>query len=162
MEHQARTVVAAPLSRTYNQWTQFETFPKFMEGVTQVQQIDDTTTRWNVKIAGVEREFYADITDQQPDRCISWRSRGEPRQAGRVEFRPAADGTEVLLAMDFEPEGPAETVADKLGLVKARVEADLNSFKEFIERRDSETGAWRGEVNGGQTQPPNLPPATSL
>ncbi|HLT97212.1 MAG TPA: SRPBCC family protein [Acidimicrobiia bacterium] len=132
----------------YNQWTQFEEFPRFMEGVERVDQLDDRHLRWHVDIAGVEREFEAEITEQSPDQRIAWTSRSGVDQGGVVTFHPLNDHqTRVTLQMMFEPEGVAEQVGDKLGAVDRRVQGDLERFKEFIEDRSSETGAWRGEVD---------------
>src|SRR5690606_22105952 len=132
----------------YNQWTQFEEFPRFMEGVDRVQQIDDRHLHWEVDIVGVDREFDAEITEQTPDQRIAWRSRTGVDQGGVVTFHPLNDEqTRVTLQLTFEPEGLVERAGDTLGLVAARVEGDLKRFKEFIESRGSETGAWRGEVD---------------
>jgi uncharacterized membrane protein len=146
MEHQARTLVDRPVSTVYNQWTQFETFPEFMEGVNSVQQLDDSTTRWDVEVAGVKRSFVADIVDQQPDQRIRWASREQPVNEGEVRFTPHGAETEVTLWMNFEPEGVVEKAGDKLGLVQHRVEGDLERFKSFIESRPIPTGAWRGNL----------------
>ena len=146
MEHQARTLVDRPVSTVYNQWTQFETFPRFMEGVTSVRQIDDTTTEWDVDIAGVKRSFTADIVVQSPDQEIRWVSRSEPRHQGQVFFEPRGAETEVSLWMKFEPVGAVEKTGDALGFVQRRVEGDLDRFKSFIEGRPIPTGAWRGNI----------------
>ncbi|GAA1275828.1 hypothetical protein GCM10009677_31650 [Sphaerisporangium rubeum] len=139
--------VAVPVRTAYNQWTQFESFPEFMEGVESVKQIDDTRLHWNVQVAGVHREFEAEITEQRPDERLAWRSLEEPRQAGLVTFeRLDEDSTRVNLTMDFEPEGLVETLGDKLQIVRMRVHGDLERFKAFIEARGHETGGWRGEV----------------
>jgi hypothetical protein len=139
--------VAVPVRTAYNQWTQFESFPEFMEGVESVKQIDDTRLVWSVQVAGVHRAFEAEITEQRPDERVSWRSLEEPRQAGVVTFhRLDDDSTRVMLQMEFSPEGLVETVGDKLQLVRMRVHGDLERFKVFIEARGHETGGWRGEV----------------
>lgn len=153
MEHQARTLVDRPVSTVYNQWTQFETFPQFMEGVNRVQQLDDSTTQWDVEIAGVKRSFIADIVDQRPDEVIRWVTRDEPQHEGEVLFAPHGPETEVALRLRFEPEGLTEQVADKVGFVKHRVEGDLDRFKSFIEDRPLPTGAWRGTVADGSSAP---------
>jgi uncharacterized membrane protein len=138
MEHEARTRVDRPVTVVYDQWTQFESFPDFMEGVRDVQQLDHSTTAWDVEIAGVERRFTADILDQQRDRLIRWRSRTDPVHEGRVTFGTAEDGrTEVALWMDFQPDGVVEQLGDKLGFVKARVEGDLERFKRYMENPES-------------------------
>lgn len=132
----------------YNQWTQFEEFPKFMEGVEAVEQLDDRHVRWQVDIAGIDREFEAEITEQTPDQRIAWRSRTGVDQGGVVTFHPLDDEhTRVTLQMALEPEGAAEQIGDKMGAVSGRVKGDLKRFKEFIEERGSETGAWRGEID---------------
>jgi uncharacterized membrane protein len=140
--------VEVPVSTAYNQWTQFEDFPEFMEGVEKVEQLSDDKLHWVTKIAGVEREFDAKITEQHPDERVAWSTIDGPKQAGVVTFHkldPAR--TKVMLQMDFEPEGVVEQVGDKLGIVKSRVHGDLERFKTFIEKRGTETGAWRGDIS---------------
>ena len=149
MEHEARTLVDRPVSTVYDQWTQFESFPRFMEGVSRVKQLDDSSTRWDVEIGGVERSFVADIVEQKPDDHIRWESRTDPSHQGEVRFFPRGDSTEVSLWMNFEPEGWVEKAGDSLGFVQRRVEGDLGRFKSFIEDRASATGAWRGSVSDG-------------
>ena len=144
--------VDVPVRTAYDQWTQFESFPKFMDGVERIDQISDTRTHWVTKIGGVEREFDAEITEQHPDERVAWRAVDGPTQAGVVTFhRLDQDTTRVMLQMEVEPEGVVEKVGDALGLVKHRTKQDLERFKEFIEDRGRETGAWRGEV------PPTTP-----
>ena len=139
--------VDVPVTTAYNQWTQFEEFPQFMEGVEQVVQMTDTTTHWRVKLAGVEREFDAEITEQHPDERVAWRAVDGTEHAGVVTFHKLADDkTRVTLQLDTEPEGVVENVGDKLGVPKRRAKGDLERFKAFIESRGSETGAWRGDV----------------
>ena len=139
--------VSVPVRTAYNQWTQFEEFPKFMEGVEEIRQIDDTRTHWKTKIAGVEREFDAEITEQHPDHRVAWRSTGGAQHAGVVTFhRLDDDTTRVMVQLDTEPEGLVEQAGDKLGVVTRRVKGDLGRFKELIEARGTESGAWRGEV----------------
>ncbi|HEX6299785.1 MAG TPA: SRPBCC family protein [Acidimicrobiia bacterium] len=140
--------VAVDVRTAYNQWTQFEEFPKFMEGVEAIEQLDDRHTRWSVDIAGIDREFEAEITEQTPDQRIAWRSRTGVDQGGVVTFHPLDDEhTRVTLQMALEPEGAVEQIGDKMGVVSRRVEGDLKRFKEFIEERGSETGAWRGDID---------------
>ncbi|QNE16929.1 SRPBCC family protein [Kribbella qitaiheensis] len=140
--------VEAPISAVYNQWTQFESFPEFMEGVDQVKQLDETHTHWVTSIAGVTREFDATITEQHPDERVAWASDSKPRHAGVITFHRLADTTtRVTAQMDVDPDGIAEQAADKTGLISHRVKGDLNRFKEFIEKRGAETGGWRGDVN---------------
>ncbi|MGK5557798.1 SRPBCC family protein [Actinomadura kijaniata] len=145
--------VQVPVRTAYNQWTQFESFPEFMEGVDRIDQVSDTRTHWVTSIAGVKREFDAEITEQLPDERVAWTSIGELRQAGVVTFhRLGENQTRVMLQMEFEPEGVAEKAADALNVVERRVKGDLKKFKEFIEERGGqETGAWRGEVGQDPT-----------
>jgi len=144
--------VDVPVRTAYDQWTQFEEFPKFMEGVEEIRQVDDTHLHWRTKIAGKVKEFDAVITEQTPDQRIAWTSEDGPEHAGVVTFHRLGEGqTRVMVQMDYEPEGAAEKVGDALGLVKRRVKGDLERFKELIEGRGTETGAWRGEVNQSAT-----------
>ncbi|TVT36875.1 SRPBCC family protein [Amycolatopsis rhizosphaerae] len=139
--------VNVPVSRVYNQWTQFESFPDFMAGVEEVRQVDDTHLHWVTRIAGVRREFDATITEQHPDERVAWRSDRGPDHGGVITFhRLADDRTRVTAQMDIDPEGLAENAADKLGVLDRRVHGDLHRFKEFVEGRGRETGAWRGDV----------------
>ncbi|MEH1125875.1 SRPBCC family protein [Micromonospora sp. CPCC 206061] len=140
--------VAVPVRTAYNQWTQFEEFPQFMEGVQEVRQMSDTMTHWKVEIGGIKREFDARITEQLPDERVAWTSTAGTKQAGVVTFHRLDDThSRVTAQMEFEPEGAVEKGADKLGVLKTRVKGDLKRFKEYIEQRGGqETGAWRGEV----------------
>ena len=139
--------VGVPVRTAYNQWTQFEEFPRFMEGVNEVKQLDDTTLHWKAEIAGQEREWDAKITEQTPDQRIAWTDIGGATNAGVVTFHKIDDSTtKVMLQIEFEPDGALEKIGDALGFVKTRAKGDLGRFKEFIESRGSETGAWRGEV----------------
>ncbi len=139
--------VKLPVSTVYNQWTQFEEFPQFMEGVESVTQLDDTMLHWVAEIAGARREWDAEIVDQQPDQRIAWRSIDGTGNGGIVTFEPAGGAaTRVNLQMEFEPEGLAETVGDKLGFVSKQAEGDLKRFKQLIESQGQASGAWRGEV----------------
>jgi len=140
--------VEVPVRTAYNQWTQFEEFPRFMEGVEEIRQVDDTHTHWRTKVAGREKEFDAVITEQTPDQRIAWTSDSGPEHAGVVTFHRLDERrTRVMVQMDYEPEGVAEKVGDALGLVTRRVKGDLERFKELIESRGAETGGWRGEVD---------------
>ena len=140
--------VQQPVQTVYNQWTQFEDFPKFMEGVERVEQLDDTHLHWVAEIAGARREWNAEVVEQVPDKRIAWRSTSGEPNAGAVVFQPSGSGTTtVALTLDYEPQGVVEKAGDKLGLVSKRVEGDLKRFKKFIESRGTETGAWRGSVN---------------
>jgi uncharacterized membrane protein len=144
--------VAVPVRTAYNQWTQFEEFPQFMEGVSEIRQVSDTLTHWKTEIGGVKREFDAKITEQLPDERVAWTSVAGSKQAGVVTFhRLDENTTRVTVQMDFEPEGLVEQAGDKLGVLDRRVKGDLKRFKEFIEGRGGvETGAWRGEVDRPQ------------
>ncbi|MDX2851929.1 SRPBCC family protein [Actinacidiphila glaucinigra] len=143
--------VGVPLHTAYNQWTQFEEFPNFMEGVEQVTQVDDRHNHWVTNIAGARREFDTEIVDQLPDERVAWRTvTGDVRQRGVVTFLELdASHTRVNLAMEVETSGLAEKAADALGVVDRRARGDLRRFKHFIEERGSETGAWRGRVAPG-------------
>jgi uncharacterized membrane protein len=144
--------VNVPASVAYNQWTQFEDFPLFMEGVEHVQQLDDTRLRWVVEVGGRKAEWDAKIIEQHPDRQISWISEDGKKTRGTVTFQPlGADKTLVRVSMSYQVEGPAERAGSAAGLDARRVRADLERFKELIENRGQETGAWRGKVEAGQT-----------
>ncbi|HUR01736.1 MAG TPA: SRPBCC family protein [Nonomuraea sp.] len=141
--------VQVPVRVAYNQWTQFESFPEFMEGVESVKQLSDTRTAWVTEIAGVKREFEAEITEQHPDERVAWRSTDRPHQAGVVTFHHLDPSTtRVTLQMEYDPEGFLETAADWLQIVRLRIRNDMERFKSFIESRGGETGGWRGEVPG--------------
>jgi uncharacterized membrane protein len=144
-------VVNVPVSVAYNQWTQFESFPEFMEGVKEVIQLDEKRLRWRAEIAGKDEEWEAEITDQVPDRHIAWRSVTGAMNAGSVIFQPAGDGqTKVALELTYEPRDTGEKVGDALGFLERQVSADLERFKRFIESRGAPTGAYRGEIHGSQ------------
>ena len=146
-------VVGVPVNTAYNQWTQFEEFPQFMDGIESVRQEGDTHTHWKANIAGKDVEWDADITEQTPDQRVSWRSTTGAHNAGTVSFQSqGADSTNVTLRLEYEPEGFFETVGSALGFVDSRVQGDLDRFKTFIESRGSETGAWRGEIHGSQVE----------
>ena len=139
--------VYAPIRTAYNQWTQFEEFPTFMEGVKDVKQLDDTHLHWVAEIGGVREEWDAEITDQRPDERIAWMSTSGPANSGVVTFQRLDDEmTRIVVEMDWQPEGMRESAGAALGLDERRVEGDLERFREMIERRGAETGAWRGDV----------------
>jgi len=147
--------VQVPVRQAYNQWTQFEEFPKFMEGIQSVQQLDDTHVQWVAEIRGKSRQWTTEITEQQPDKKVAWKTiDGEVKNDGVVSFEQIAGGqTRVNVQMDVEGESTAENVAgDLLGVVKGQVRGDLERFKQLIENRDEETGSWRGEVREGETK----------
>ena len=140
--------VNVPVRTAYNQWTQFEEFPRFMEGVESVKQLDDKTLRWKAKIAGKKEEWTAEITEQTPDQRVAWVSTSGARNGGVVTFHRLDDNTtRVMLQIDYEPKGAVENVGDAVGAVERRMKGDLKKFKEFIESRGVETGAWRGEID---------------
>jgi uncharacterized membrane protein len=139
--------INVPVNTAYNQWTQFEEFPKFMEGVKEVRQTDDTHLHWKADIAGKEKEWDAEITEQIPDERIAWRSRSGALNGGVVTFHRLSDRTsKVMLQMEYDPKGFVEHVGDAVGIVSQRVLGDLERFKRYIENRGQETGAWRGTV----------------
>jgi uncharacterized membrane protein len=139
--------IEVPVKTAYNQWTQFEEFPKFMEGVREVKQLDDTHLHWKADIGGKEKEWDAEITEQIPDERIAWRSRSGAMNAGVVTFHRLSDSmSKVMLQMEYDPEGVVENVGDAVGVVSQRVLGDLERFKRYIESRRQETGAWRGTV----------------
>ena len=153
MERIEKTVdVDCPVRTVYNQWTQFEEFPRFMSGVKEVKQLDDTHVHWHAEIWGVDKEWDAEITEQVPDQRIAWRSTtGDAPNAGLVRFEPLAENrTRVRLALQYEPQGAIEKTGDAMGAMTSRVQSTMEQFKKFIERRGAEEGGWRGEVHGGQ------------
>jgi uncharacterized protein YndB with AHSA1/START domain len=144
--------VDQPVSTVYNQWTQFEEFPQFMGGVKQVQQLDDKRLHWVAEIAGVKREWDAQILEQVPDQKIAWAATEGATNAGAVYFTPVGAGrTSVRLSLEYEPEGLVEKAGDALNIVEKRAEADLEKFKSFIESEGYASGAWRGSINEGAT-----------
>jgi uncharacterized membrane protein len=145
--------VNVPVSTTYNQWTQFEEFPQFMEGVESVRQIDDTHLHWIAEIGGKRREWQAEIYKQEPDRVIAWRSLEGSGPDGVVQFEPIGeDQTRVTVETTYEPESLTEKLGSAVGIDSRQVRGDLERFKELIEGRGVETGAWRGEVRAGDRE----------
>lgn len=140
--------IDVPVSTAYNQWTQFEDFPKFMEGVREVRQLNDTHLHWRAEVGGKEEEWDAEITEQVPDTRIAWRSTGGVQNSGVVSFYELSDSrTRIVLKMGYGPKGFIEEVGDALGIVKMRTHGNLRRFKEFLESRGKETGGWRGSVS---------------
>ena len=140
--------VRVPVRTAYNQWTQFEEFPRFMEGVERVQQLDDKRLHWVAKVGGKREEWDAKITEQTPDQRVAWKATSGAPNAGVVTFHRLDDNTtRVTVQMDIEPQGPIEKLGDAVGVPERQVKEDLERFKTFIEARGRETGAWRGEVN---------------
>src|SRR5215212_1758772 len=144
--------VNLPVRTVYNQFTQFEEFPRFMQGVEEVRQLDDTHLQWRARVAGKEESSQSEITFQIPDRRIAWRSTSGPENSGVVTFESIAENrTRVTLRMSYRPPGLLEKVGDALGAVKLELTSNLHNFKQFIEGRRTETGSWRGVVSGGNT-----------
>jgi len=144
--------VNVPVRTAYNQWTQFEEFPQFMDGVESVKQLDDTHLRWVAEIGGKRHEWEAEITEQDPDQRVAWKATDGKTNAGVVTFhRLGEDQTKVMVQIDYEPEGLLERVGDAIGADERKVKGDLKRFKELIESRGTETGAWRGEVEQDAT-----------
>ena len=147
--------VACPVRVVYNQWTQFEEFPRFMAGVKEVKQLDDTHVHWHAEIWGKDKEWDSEITEQVPDQVISWRSVSGAPNSGSVRFEPVShDRTRVRLTMEYDPEGAVEKTGDALGVFSSRVQNTVEDFKKYIEKRGAESGGWRGEVHGGQKSTP--------
>ena len=145
--------VDVPVRVAYDQWTQFETFPQFMEGVDRVVQIDDKTLEWTASIAGKTKNWRAEIIEQQPDRVVAWRSTDGAQNDGSVTFEPLGpDRVRVTCQLDVEPEGLVEKVGDALGMVERRVKGDLERFRDFVQSQGAPTGGWRGSVEGGSVQ----------
>jgi uncharacterized membrane protein len=142
--------VNVPIHTAYNQWTQFEEFPRFMEGIKSVRQLDDRTLEWKAEIAGDEETWRAEISEQTPDQRIAWHATEGAQNAGVVTFHRIDDNTtRVMLQMEWQPRGAVQRAGDVLGFDDRHVKADLERFKEFIEARGTETGAWRGEIKQG-------------
>jgi uncharacterized membrane protein len=146
--------VDVPVDVAYDQWTQFESFPRFMEGVKEVEQVDDKRLRWTAEVGGQERSWDAEIVDQTPNQRVAWKSVSGTDNAGAVQFKPL-DGsrTRIDVTMEAEPEGVVEKAGDALGFLDRRVKGDLERFAEFIQRRGQPTGAWEGEIHGDKVRP---------
>ena len=139
--------VEVPIDVAYNQWTQFEEFPKFMEGVEEVRQLDDRHLHWVAEFGGSRHEWDAEIVEQHPEERVAWRNTDGKDNAGAVTFHKLGDSTtRVAVQLDYVPEGIRESIGSALNFDERRVKADLERFKAFIEERGQETGAWRGEV----------------
>ena len=145
--------VDVPVSTAYNQWTQFEEFPQFMDGVESVKQLDDTHVLWNAEIGGQRREWRAEIVEQVPDKKIAWRAENEKGPNGIVEFEQLGEEkTLATVEIAYEPEGLTEQLGSKVGYDSRQVKNDLERFKNLVESRGAESGAWRGEVHSGERQ----------
>jgi uncharacterized membrane protein len=148
---EASIEVDVPVSTAYNQWTQFEEFPRFMDSVESVTQVDDTHLRWVASVGGSRHEWMAEISEQRPDERVAWHATDGKANAGVVTFHRLDEGrTKVMVQMDYEPEGLKESLGSALGSDERRVKADLDRFKELVESRGAESGAWRGEVERGE------------
>jgi uncharacterized membrane protein len=144
-------VVEVPVTTAYNQWTQFEEFPKFMDGVESVKQIDDTRLHWVAEVGGKREEWDAEIVEQVPDRKVSWRALDGHHNSGKVKFESLGDNqARLTVVMEHETEGLTETLGSALGMDSRRVKSDLERFRELVESRGVESGAWRGEVREGE------------
>ena len=145
--------VNVPVRTAYNQWTQFEEFPEFMQGVEYVNQLDDKHLRWKAEIGGTSHEWEAEITEQRPDERVAWKTTGGKGHSGVVTFhRLGEDETRVMVQMDWDPEGVKESAGSALGFDDRRVQGDLERFKTVIESRGAESGSWRGEVDQTATR----------
>ncbi|MFL5726775.1 MAG: SRPBCC family protein [Chloroflexota bacterium] len=145
--------VDVPVRVAYDQWTQFEDFPRFMDNVERVDQLDDKRLLWVAEIAGQRKEWTAEITDQTPDTRVAWRSTSGDQNDGAALFEQLGPNrTRVSLRIDADPKGPVETIGANLGVLEAAVKSDLQHFKEFIESRQDPTGAWRGEIHGQEVR----------
>lgn len=146
--------VAAPLRAVYDQWTRFEDFPRFMEGVEEVEQLDETHMHWVAAFGGSRHEWNAEITEQKPDERVAWRNTDGKDNAGVVTFhRLDDDRTRVMVQMDFVPEGVKEKLGSALGAPGRRVEGDLERFKDLIESQGGTGDGWRGEVKRSDERP---------
>lgn len=150
MDHVEKSIeVDAPVSTVYNQWTQFEEFPRFMAGVEEVRQLDDKRLHWRAEVGGKVVEWDAEIFEQIPDQRVAWRSITGALNSGMVNFEPLGPArTRISLKINYKPEGAMEKIGSALGVFSQRVEGDLERFKEFIEERGAPTGAWRGRIEG--------------
>ena len=150
---ESSTEVKVPVSVAYDQWTQFEDFPRFMDNVERVQQLDAKRLHWVAEIVGQKKEWTAEITDQTPNKRIAWRSTSGDQNDGAVLFDAVdANKTKVTLRIDADPQGPVETIGANLGILEAAVKSDLEHFKQFIESRGTPTGAWQGEIHGEEVR----------
>ena len=142
--------VGVPVSVAYDQWTQFEQFPRFMKGVVEVKQLDDSHVRWVADVGGERKEWDAEIVEQDPDRVVAWRSVGGLTNSGRVEFEPTDSGTRVSVEMEYDPDGMKKSLGALIGMDGRQVEGDLERFRDLVEAREVPTGAWRGEIDSGE------------
>lgn len=153
-----RIEVECPRTVVYDQWTQFELFPQFMDGVTNVTQVGNKRLHWKAQIGGKEKEWDAEIFEQLPDERIAWRSMGgNARNSGMVNFTSVSPTcTQICLRLNYDPVGVLEKIGSVLGVVSSRVGHDLKRFKRFIEDRRVPTEEWRGEIHGREVRPPRV------
>ena len=149
--------VGVPVSVAYDQWTQFEEFPRFMTGIVEVRQLDDSHLHWVAEIDGERKEWDAEIVEQAPDRVVAWRSTGGLENHGRVEFEPIDSGARVAVAIEYDPEGMKESLGAVLGIDGRQVENDLECFRDLVEARDLPTGAWRGSIESADVVESDAP-----
>ena len=150
---ESSTEINVPVSVAYDQWTQFEEFPRFMDNVKLVQQLDAKRLHWVAEILGQKKEWTAEISDQTPNKRIAWRSTSGDQNDGAVLFDTVdANKTKVTLRIDADPQGPVETVGANLGILEGAVKSDLEHFKQYIESRGAPTGAWQGEIHGDEVK----------
>jgi uncharacterized membrane protein len=150
---ESSTEVSVPVSVAYDQWTQFEDFPRFMDNVERVQQLDAKRLHWVAEVVGQKKEWTAEITDQTPNTRIAWKSTSGDQNDGAVLFEPmGANKTKITLRIDADPQGPVETIGANLGILESSVRNDLENFKKFIESRGTATGAWEGEIHGEEVK----------
>ena len=154
MPYQEESIdIDVPVRVAYDQWTQFETFHQFMEGIERVEQLDDKRLHWRANVGGKTLEWDAEITDQTPDRRIAWRSTSGVTHGGAVLFEPLGpDRSRITVRIDYETDGVAEAIGSALGVLSGRIKGDLKRFKEFIESRGVQSGAWRGEIHGQEVK----------
>jgi uncharacterized membrane protein len=147
--------VDVPVRVAYDQWTQFEEFPRFMDGIERVVQRGDKYLDWTATVGGRRKDWTAEITDQEPDSRVAWKAVSGAENAGAVLFEAVDDTTtRVTLRMEAEPEGAVESVGDAIGVLDRQVKGDLERFKELVESRGSASGGWRGEIHGDEVREP--------
>ncbi len=140
--------VDVPVTTAYNQWTQFEEFPRFLKHIESITQKNDTMLHWKVNVGGQVREFDAEIAEQHPDERVAWNSTGgEVDHAGVVTFHKLDDSkSRVTVQIDWEPESLLEKIGAAAGAGNRAVKNALEDFKKYIESQGSADGAWRGDV----------------
>ena len=138
--------VNLPVRTVYNQWTQFEEFPRFMQGVEEVRQLDDTRLHWRASIAGKTEEWDAVITDQIPDQQVGWRSTSGSENSGVIRFTPiGADRTRVTAVIGYEPEGSSSRSATSWVSSRAASRETWSGSRSSSSHAGARP-AWRGEI----------------